>query len=154
MATEDDWAAYGRAVIDIAPPGRASFRLVPDVAGVTDAWPDGLAAPVVVVTAWNPDSVVLPAADNRARNRRLVAELDRRGVEHWPAVGRDPGGRHVEEGVAVPGMGENEGVAFGARHGQAAIYLWSPDALAVVSCTLERRLTIGWRCVPRSTDED
>lgn len=154
MATEEDWAAYGRAVIDIGPPGGPGFRLEPQAPGVTDDWPDGLAAPVVVVTAWNPDSVVLPADDNRARNRRLVAELDRRGVEHWPAVGRDPGGRHLEEGVAVPGMDEAEGVAVGARHGQAAIYVWTPDALTVVSCTRERRLTAGWRCVSPPADGD
>ncbi len=89
MATEEDWASYARAVVDVAPPDREPFRLVPDEVGTTGRWPDGLDPPVVVVTAWNPDGVPVPPGDNRAANLRLVAELDRLGLTHWPAVGRD-----------------------------------------------------------------
>ena len=154
MATEADWEAYRTAVVDLDPPGTPGLRLVPDDAGAVGAWPAGLAAPVFVVTAWNPDSVVLDEAENRARHDRLVAELDRRGVAHWPAVGRDTvvvGGAqpmapaHHEEGVGMTGITRDEALALGRAHGQAAIYAWSPEAWEVVSCTDDRRHVAGWR---------
>jgi hypothetical protein len=149
VATAEDWDSYARAVIDIAPPDRDGFRLVPAKLGVVDRWPDGLVAPVVVVTAWNPDSVHVPPGDNRDRTLTLVAELDRLGVTYWPAVGRDLATPHHEEGVAVSGLTEAEGVVIGARYGQAAVYVWTPAAWSVVSCTDERRHTSGWRLVDR-----
>jgi len=145
MATDEDWAAYARAVVDVAPPEREPFRLVPDEAGTTGAWPDGLDPPVVVVTAWNPDGVPVPSGDNRAGNRRLVAELDRLGLTHWPAVGRDLDSPYLEEGVVVSGLTEAEGVALGLRYGQAAVYVWTRDDWSVVSCTDGRRRSGGWR---------
>ena len=145
MATEEDWASYARAVIDFAPPDREPFRLVPDNVGATGRWPGGLDPPVVVVTAWNPDGVLVPPGDNRANHQRLVAELERFGLTYWPAVGRDLDSPYLEEGVAVSGLTEAEGVALGLRHGQAAVYVWTRDDWSVVSCTDERRHTFGWR---------
>jgi hypothetical protein len=145
VATEEDWASYVRAVVDLAPPGRDPFRLEPDTPGRTGPWPEPLAAPVVVVTAWNPDSVVLDPGDNRVRNERLAAELDRMGLRHWPATGRDPDSPHHEVGLAVPGLTGEQGAALGRRHGQAAVYLWTPDAWTVISCSDDRRRTLGWR---------
>jgi Protein of unknown function (DUF3293) len=147
VANEEQWSSYDRAVVDLAPPGGRPVRLVPDQRGVTGTWPDGLDTPVVVVTAWNPDSVLHPASDNRAAHRALVAELRRRGLHHWPAIGRDPDARHHEEGVGVSGLPEAEGIALGRAHGQAAVYVWTPDAWEVVSCTDSRRHVHGWRLV-------
>lgn len=147
--TEQDWASYVRAVIDFAPPGRPPFRVVPDAAGITGMWPKDLGAPVLIVTAWNPDSIILPAADNRARNQLLVAELDRTGATFWPAVGRDPDTDHHEDGFAVSGLTLAEGVTLGARHDQAAIFVWTPGAWAVVSCSDDRSHLSGWRLTER-----
>ena len=58
-----------------------------------------------------------------------MAELDRRGLPHWPATGRDPDRAHHEEGVAVPGLTEAEGIALGRSYGQAAVYVWTPDGV-------------------------
>ena len=149
MATEEDWASYARAVVDVTPPDAAPFRLVPDETGATGSWPDGLDPPVVVVTAWNPDGVPAPPGDNRANHRRLVAELGRLGLTSWPAVGRDLDSPHHEEGVAVSGLTEAEGVALGLRYGQAAVYVWTRDDWSVVSCTDRRRRSSGWRRVGR-----
>ena len=145
MATEEDWASYARAVVDVTPPDAAPFRLVPDEVGATGEWPDGLDPPVVVVTAWNPDGVPVPPGDNRANHRRLVAELGRLGLTYWPAVGRDLDSPHLEERVAVSGLAEADGVALGLRYGQAAVYVWTRDDWSVVSCTDQRRLSSGWR---------
>ncbi len=148
MATEADWTSYDRAVVDLRPPDRPAVRLVPDRPGATGPWPGGLDVPVVVVTAWNPDSGLVPPEVNRAANEALVAELDRRGLPHWPATGRDPDRGHHEEGVAVPGLTEAEGVALGRSHGQAAVYVWTPATWEVVSCTDGRRHVHGWRLIP------
>ncbi len=145
MATDADWDSYDRAVVDVTPSAATSFRIVPGPAGEVGSWPEGLVAPVVIVTAWDPDSVPLRRQDNDARHRRLVAELDRLRLGHCPATGRDPVAVHHEEGVAVPGMSEAEGASLGRRHGQAAIYVWTPDAWTVVSCTDHRRRVHGWR---------
>jgi hypothetical protein len=149
VATDDDWASYGRAVIDMAPPGGDGFRLVPADPGIVDRWPDGLAAPIVVVTAWNPDSVRMSPSENEVRAGRLEAELVRLGAVHWPATGRDLDSPHHEDGMAVAGLTEAEGIALGARFGQAAVYSWTTQALSVVSCTDDRRHISGWRLIRR-----
>ena len=115
----------------------------------TGGWPEDLVPPIVVVTAWDPDSVRLQAGDNRVRHRRLLSELDRSGVIHWLAVGRDPYSPHFEEGVAVIGLTESEGVDLGRRYGQAAVYVWTPEAWTVLSCTGDRRHAYGWRIADR-----
>jgi len=145
MATEDDWKAYRTAVVDVAPTGRPGFRIVPDRPGAVGAWPDRVAAPVVVVTAWNPGGVRLDADANAARGRRLDADLDARALARWPAIGRGPVDGHHEAGVAVPGLDEDEGRALGRLHGQAAVYVWTPGAWEVVACDSARRHTLGWR---------
>ena len=139
MATDDDWCSYDRAVVDFSPEGAPPFRLVPDRVGATGTWPDGLHPPVVVVTAWNPDSRPVPEDQNRDRHRRLVSELDRQGLAHFSATGRDPITSHHEFGVAVAGLDEAGAIALGRHHGQAAVYLWTPDAWLIVSCTDDRR---------------
>jgi len=145
VATTADWAAYDRAVVDLAPPGLPAMRLVPDRPGATGPWPVGIAAPVIVVTAWNPDSDFRPTEVNRVADAALVADLERRGLPHWPAIGRDPDLEHHEEGIAVPGITEAEGIALGRSYGQAAVYVWTPTAWVVVSCTDARRHVHGWR---------
>jgi len=145
MATEADWLAYRTAVVDLSPPGRPALRIVPDPLGTTGAWPDGLAAPVTVVTAWNPDSVRLAADVNAARHRLLTRELATRGLAWWPATGRDLADGHHEEGAAVPGLAEDDAVELGRRLGQAAVYVWTPDAWEVVACNRSRRDPLGWQ---------
>jgi hypothetical protein len=147
MATEDDWTAYATAVVDLAPPDRAPLRVVPDDPDAVGEWPGGLAAPVVVVTAWNPGGRRLRAEENGVRHHALVAELAARGLDRWPATGREVPGGHHEEGVALPGLTEPEATALGRRFGQAAVYLWTPGAWEVVACTGNRRVTLGWRLV-------
>lgn len=145
MATARDWEAYRTAVVDVAPADRPAFRIVPDGAGRTDAWPGGQAVPVVVVTAWNPDSIRLDPDVNAVRQWILAFELGTRGLAWWPATGRDLGNGHHEDGVAVPGLSEEEGRDLGRRHGQAAIYVWTPEAWEAVSCDRDLRVTLGWR---------
>ncbi len=144
MATEQDWTAYRSAVVDVMPPGRPAFRITPDAPGTVGTWPDGLAVPLAVVTAWNPDSARLADDVNAARHRILTRELATLGLTWWPATGRDPDDGHAEVGAAVPGLAEDEALALGRHHGQAAVYVWTPGAWEVVSCVGDRRETLGW----------
>lgn len=54
-------------------------------------------ATAVVVTAYNPRSVVLPEAENRARHARLTALLEDRGFDYVLGEGRDPTGHWKAE---------------------------------------------------------
>ena len=51
----------------------------------------------VIVTAYNPRSVVLPDVENRARHERLTALLEARGYDYALGEGRDPTGRWKAE---------------------------------------------------------
>jgi len=51
----------------------------------------------IVVTAYNPRSVVLTAAENQARHARLTALLDERGYDYALGEGRDPTGHWQAE---------------------------------------------------------
>jgi Protein of unknown function (DUF3293) len=144
MATEADWDAYRTAVVDVVPTDRTPFRIVPAAPGTSGPWPEELIVPVVVVTAWNPDSIRLGPEENSARHRVLVAELAELGVSWWPATGRDVSDGHAEQGAAVIGMSQADGVRIGRAHGQAAVYVWTPVAWEVVSCRDDRRHTSGW----------
>ena len=148
MATEEDWAAYRAAVVDVEPPGGEPFRIVPAPPGTAGLWPTGLLPPVVVVTAWDPGSVRRDEGVNRARHDELVAELDSLGVTWWPATGREPHSDLHEEGVAVSGLSVPDALALGRRDGQAAVSVWTPGSWVVRSCTDSRTETLGWLCRP------
>ncbi|HVO02100.1 MAG TPA: DUF3293 domain-containing protein [Candidatus Cybelea sp.] len=80
------------------------------------------AATAVVVTAYNPRSVVLPDAENRARHRRLVALLQRRGYDHALGEGRDPTGHWTAEVECVVfGIGKAAGLDLARAFDQNAI---------------------------------
>ena len=66
----------------------------------------------------------------------------------WATVGVDPETGHREEGVAVRGVAEGEARALGARYRQDAIFVWTPDAWALVACRGRRRLALGWSVGP------
>jgi len=65
------------------------------------------ATTAVVVTAYNPRSVVLPDLENRTRHRALVGMIEASGYDFALGEGRDPTGRWAAEvecivfGIAV-----------------------------------------------------
>jgi len=85
------------------------------------------------------------AEENAIRRADLAADLARRGVEWHPAVGGDPDGRHHEPGAVVVGLDLRSAVGLGGRYGQAAVYIWAPDALHLVACTGDRHDVLGYR---------
>ena len=141
---DEMWDAYGRAVVDLFPPGRRPLRLRADTEGLVGEWPEELSEPVVVLTAWNPSSQPLAIVANRARQRSLLGDLAALGHPCWPAVGWDPASAHREESVAVSGLTEGPARALGRRYGQEALYLWTRRAWEIVACGDGRRARLGW----------
>lgn len=78
----------------------------------------------MLITACNPRSRTLPASENRARLRRLVADLDAIGAQVLPAVGRGPHWREASLLAAGPPIGAIDRLA--ARYGQNAIVHAAP----------------------------
>ncbi|MFP4600192.1 MAG: DUF3293 domain-containing protein [Persicimonas sp.] len=91
------------------------------------------------ITAWNPASEPLDAADNRARQARLEAELAGAGYVFFAGKGEpDESDWEAEESVLVVGIARHEAVGVGVRYGQNAIvcgHVGEPAAL--VWCVAE-----------------
>lgn len=131
-------------MVELFPPGGSPVRVRRRDDGVPGPWPEGLGEPACIVTAWNPRSMRLDPLANARRQGALVAELAERGLAWWPAVGWDPASDHREDSVVVAGLGEDEAVALGRRHGQEAVYVWTRRSWAIVSCVDGRRVEGGW----------
>ena len=76
------------------------------------------------ITACNPNSQQISAAENEERMGALEAELKSRGLHFLPSVAVDPFGEWPDEpSFLVMGLSLESAKALAARHGQNAI-LW------------------------------
>jgi hypothetical protein len=76
----------------------------------------------VVVTAYNPRSVVLSDAENRARHAELTEMLNARGYDYALGEGRDPTGHwKAELECVVFGISMEVGLEIARRFDQNAI---------------------------------
>ena len=145
MNVDDLWISYAKTIVHVMPPGEPVLRISPAPRGEVGEWPHTFKAPMYVITAWNPASERLVESANRERQEALDAELRQLTLELWPAVGLDPDSSYREEGVAVSGLTKEQAITLGARHGQNAIFAWTPTAWRTLSCIDERRHEAGWR---------
>lgn len=147
--------AYLDAEVDLwLPPDDVHTVLRPAPAGIaTGDFPAGVAV-VHVVTAYDPASRPLPPARNAARDRALRAELAPMPAR-WisRAVGRDPEGTHTEASWAVADLDETSVLDLAVRHGQLAVYAWTPSARAVLWIDGSRETT-GWTLTPAARGAD
>jgi hypothetical protein len=107
-------------------------------------FPDAEGRAIAVITAHNPGGVAADPGANERAQRALEDELTRLGVPFWHAAWADPEWRHVEPGVAVPGLAEPDALALGARYGQPAIFMLTPSSRKVIDCATGRRALTGW----------
>ncbi|WP_130649203.1 DUF3293 domain-containing protein [Egicoccus halophilus] len=138
--------AYLAAIVEVDLDRR---RLVVEPAPadtVEGSFPDGCAH-LHVMTAHNPRSRVLPAAENAARNRRLAGDLLAAGLDHHPALGRSPDGTWREPSYALVDVDEAVVLDLADRFGQHAVYRWTPHERAVVWTGAQRGRVDrqGWR---------
>jgi hypothetical protein len=137
--TED----YTRAVLRVPDLDGRTVVLRPRPAGtVVGTFPfDG---PVHVVTAHNPGAARPGAAENAARQARLEADLDARGLRYTRTVAGAEDGLHAEEGVLVVGLDDDAACALGAAWGQDAVFRWSRSAWSVLACDDAPSVDMGW----------
>ena len=96
--------------------------------------PDPLPPAFVIVTAWNPDGVTVDESSNGAADRKLLRELEERGLPGFRVTGCSPDFLHREPGWAVV-LSTLEPVALGRRHRQLAIWRIKEDELILMDCT-------------------
>jgi hypothetical protein len=146
LAPGDPWASYARTVVVVICPGGSNLVVEPAPPGRAGGWPWPADDAVYILTAWDPGDARPSEAENRANQLALEAELgDLEPKGLWDAVGVDPVSGHREEGVAVQGLALEVVLALGARHGQDAIFEWTPSAWAIVACRGDRRVELGWK---------
>ncbi len=149
MAPGDDlWVEYARTVVEIFRPdepdeGDVVVGAAPP--GQVGEWPWASTQPVHILTAWDPGDERPSTEENRARQAALEADLRVETDAVWFTLGVDPVSGHREEGIAARGVSEAVTLALGARYRQEAIFVWTPDAWAVVACDVGRRLVTGWQ---------
>lgn len=74
------------------------------------------------ITAWNPNSKALPAAENEQRNRALIKELQTKGFTYYPGEGVPAEGDWIPEAsFLVIDLSKNNAIQMGRKHGQKAI---------------------------------
>lgn len=111
----------------------------------------GLTGSVTLITAWNPQSVERPRAENDAAQARLEAELRARGLAFTAAAGASlPGVQPAwrEEGCALHGVGRAEAIRWGVRCGQRALVRLEPDRAELLFCDDGRGVRCGVRVLP------
>ncbi|MDD7968492.1 DUF3293 domain-containing protein [Actinomycetospora lemnae] len=134
---------YTRAVLRIPDLHGRALLLRPRTTGhVEGVFP--FDAPVHVVTAHNPGPARLGEAENAARQARLEAELDARGLRHRHVVAGAEDGSHAEAGALVEGLDDDAARALGAAWGQDAVFRWSPTAWTVLASDDAPSVDLGW----------
>lgn len=111
-----DYALFGaggeETILNIGVPSAAFDRIL-DRHG---------AASAVIVTAYNPRSVVLADAENGARHDRLVRLIESKGFRYALGEGRDPSGRwRAELECVVFGISAEQGLELARAFEQNAI---------------------------------
>jgi hypothetical protein len=101
---------------------------------IGEAAPTGLPVPLAVVTAWNPGAARPGEAENQAANRRLEAEITRRGWRWLPARGRNAAATHVEPSFAIMDITREGALALGRQFGQAAIVFVDSKGVSLLWC--------------------
>ena len=75
-----------------------------------------------IVTAYNPYSQQLSAAENELRNMALTAVVEQSSFPYLKAIGRDPSGEWTpESSLFIMGMGGHGAIALGKQFEQNAI---------------------------------
>jgi hypothetical protein len=144
---EMSWDDYTRAILRLELP-EGEIEVVPGAFGrFTGTFP-GNGRPVHIVTAHNPGGRLSSPDDNAVAQSRLVARVAETALEHYPAAGGDRAWEHVEPSLAVVGLDREQACALGREFGQDAIFEWSPEVLAVLSCTDARAHYTGWVSSP------
>jgi hypothetical protein len=141
------WGAYARTIVIVEDLQGARWEIHPAAPGDIDSWPASLAAPLYLLTAWDPGDQRPGEAVNRLRQAALGREVRELASQVWSGVGYDEASGHREEGVMAAGLTATQALDIGRRHDQDAIFEWTPECWSILSCRSDERHQMGWRLV-------
>ncbi|MGH2750530.1 MAG: DUF3293 domain-containing protein [Actinomycetota bacterium] len=124
------------------PDGLGWWHVSPRPNGAVDAFP--LAAPIHLLTAFNPRGEELSLEENERRLAQLAAYLRAELLAAVCSLGASDDESWMEPGFALLDVSEAHATAIGRRFEQAAIYAWSEQRLEVVGALDEGRASVGW----------
>ena len=143
-------AAYLDTIIEFADPDGVRWRLRSRAAGESgaDVVPSflGYDFEAWVITAWNPESVPVPAEQNATAQRELLADVEAAGLIALPAVGMSRDRSWAEESVLVVGATREWVLGIAKKYKQNAVFLWTPDSLVVVCVLIPGEASSSWVC--------
>jgi uncharacterized protein DUF3293 len=103
---------------------------------------------VTLLTAWNPDSVECPQAQNQAANRRLERDLLDSGVDFsqaWGASLPEAESSWKEDGFAVFGWDRLQAAQWGLDWHQTAVVYLDPESVELLFCKEGYAVSCGLR---------
>lgn len=125
LVSRDLRYAYLRTYLEIDMDGAAlSAQAVAEQAG----------GPVYVVSAANPRSCPTDAAENAERHRALLGTVTDVGIDHSPALGRDPFSDWAEPSLALFGTTRKQARKFGRLFDQYAVFELTEKSVTVHGC--------------------
>jgi len=124
------------------PDGVGWWHISPRADGKVGDWP--LAAPVYLLTAYNPRGEDLPLEENERRLAELAAYLKKELLAAVYSVGSSEDGSWTEPGFTLLDVSEKRARDIARRFEQAAIYAWSAECLEVVGALHGGRASVGW----------
>lgn len=142
MATQGELeAAYRQSRYVVEAPGGIVLLGVGQANPELDLLLESFGATVAaLITAANPRSSRLTAAENASRHEQLLARLPA-GIRVLPTVAQDPRGQWPDEhGILVFGLAPGEAIDLARAFGQYAI-LW---------CSAGEPVQLLWACAPPS----
>lgn len=133
------WEGFAGAVVRLELPAGGAL-LEPRPPGDVGVFP--FAAPVHIVTAYNPAGCEIDEETNIDRHRDLDIAVS--GLETIPTVGSAPDGSMPEPGFGLLDVSLSDALDLARDFGQRAIYQWTYDALTIVGVDEPHRRRLGW----------
>lgn len=91
-----------------------------------------------IITAHNPEGMILSPSQNRLLDKKLQNELMHLGVLHREIMGASVDLSHMEKSWAVA-VERKVGIAIGLKFKQNAIYYVETDKLRLIPCLFQKQ---------------
>jgi hypothetical protein len=146
VTSSDDalWAAYQATHVRIERPGQADLVVHSCDEPGGAAWPFD-ASHAWIMTAYNPRSHPLSAAENHERHLAMGAQLDALRATYYLATGYEPAhAGWTEAGYVALGLAEAEAVRLAIDWEQNALFLWEPTRWTLFGVLLPGNTVRSW----------
>ena len=119
--------AYENAIYEINATHRITLKVSEYSHSLDELHKEHQCTTSALITACNPRSQILSAAENDTRMLALSEAVEKLGYRHLPAVGRDPNGKWPDEpSLWIAGLTKNEAESLAHRFEQNG-FLWMDE---------------------------